>query len=118
LLYHHVLLPIYHALTAYGPTTHPPKPSLPRLQLKPYVSVKVNLSKDEERQAYGRFRTPGGLTPSLFLRVAREKDRLETKMLDTVVGSGEAGKQEGESTRGRALPTWVRLRRKFEVAKS
>jgi hypothetical protein len=39
-------------------------------------------------------------------------------MLDTVVGSGEAGKQEGESTRGRALPTWVRLRRKFEVAKS
>ena len=44
-------------------------------QLKPYVSVKVDLTKEEERMAFGRFRGTGGLTPQHFLRVSREHDR-------------------------------------------
>jgi large subunit ribosomal protein L41 len=46
------------------------------VQLKPYVSVKVDLTKEEERLPFGRFRGAGGLTPEHFLRVSREHDRL------------------------------------------
>ena len=40
------------------------------------MSVKVDLTKEEERLPFGRFRTAGGLTPEHFLKVSRQHDRL------------------------------------------
>ncbi|KAJ3501599.1 hypothetical protein NMY22_g18870 [Coprinellus aureogranulatus] len=54
----------------------PPVEEIATSPLKPYVSVKCNLTPEEERIPFGRFRGAGGLTPEHFLRVAREHDRL------------------------------------------
>ncbi|TEB20510.1 hypothetical protein FA13DRAFT_1598958, partial [Coprinellus micaceus] len=49
----------------------PPIEQIATSPLKPYVSVKVDLTKEEERLPFGRFRGAGGLTPEHFLRVSR-----------------------------------------------
>jgi large subunit ribosomal protein L41 len=40
-------------------------------QLKPYVSLQVRLTRQEERAAIGRFRGSGGFTGQHMLRAAR-----------------------------------------------
>ncbi|KAF6748103.1 hypothetical protein DFP72DRAFT_917535 [Ephemerocybe angulata] len=77
----------------------PPIEEITTSALKPYVSVKVNLTKEEERLPYGRFRKAGGLTPEQFLRVSRERDRLET------FGPGHF----------KLKPTWLSLQEKLGI---
>jgi len=47
-----------------------PNPS--PLQLKPYVAIGKRLSTDQERAVFSKFHGVGGITPTHFLRVARE----------------------------------------------
>ncbi|TFK19933.1 hypothetical protein FA15DRAFT_674016 [Coprinopsis marcescibilis] len=80
----------------------PPIQTIKNSPLKPYVSVKVNLTKEEERLPYGRFRAAGGLTPQHFLRVSREKDRVAR------MGPESLGK----------TPSWLNAEQKVEKKKA
>lgn len=54
-------------------------------QLKPYVSLQVRLTREEERAAIGRFRGSGGFTGRHMLRAARAaevKGELEVAKLE------------------------------------
>lgn len=46
--------------------------SKPPSQLKPYVSIGKKLNIDQERAVFSKFHSSGGVTPTHFLRVARE----------------------------------------------
>ncbi|EAU89190.1 hypothetical protein CC1G_08597 [Coprinopsis cinerea okayama7 len=77
----------------------PPIETINSSPLKPYVSVKVNLTKEEERLPYGRFRHAEGLTPEHFLRVSRERYRME---------------QMGREFLGAKAPSWLNALQKVE----
>jgi hypothetical protein len=53
------------------------------IQLKPYVSIGVSLSKSEQRAAFGKFTNAQGLTPSHLLRVARGQLGIEPRPAKT-----------------------------------
>ncbi|KAF8887596.1 hypothetical protein BD779DRAFT_505209 [Infundibulicybe gibba] len=57
----------------------PPLEELQSSPLKPYVSIAVHLSKAEERAVFGKFPGPRGLTPTHFLKVAREHTRADSE---------------------------------------
>ncbi|KAH6909293.1 hypothetical protein BKA70DRAFT_1278105 [Coprinopsis sp. MPI-PUGE-AT-0042] len=80
----------------------PPIEQIVSSPLKPYVSVKVNLTKTEERMPFGRFRSAGGLTPEHFLKVSRSADAHQTLTEGAQSGLG----------RGRTTPSWLNAQRR------
>ncbi|KIY51779.1 hypothetical protein FISHEDRAFT_16169, partial [Fistulina hepatica ATCC 64428] len=50
----------------------PPIETIINSPLKPYVADNVRLTKQEVNAVWGKFRSPRGLTPSLFLERSRE----------------------------------------------
>ncbi|THV07353.1 hypothetical protein K435DRAFT_959932 [Dendrothele bispora CBS 962.96] len=50
----------------------PPIHEIESCSLKPYVHTSVRLSKSQERAAYGRFVTTGGLTSEHYFKLLRE----------------------------------------------
>ncbi|PPQ93330.1 hypothetical protein CVT25_014459 [Psilocybe cyanescens] len=80
----------------------PPVEEIENSALKPYVALGTRLSEHQKVSVFSKFRTAGGLSPSHFLRVAREHTYAE---MNPSAPINRPAKQ----------PLWMKARRKTKL---